>query len=201
LPVPGVPEYIEGSRYYSHPNNKLYEHSRVLKLHGCIDWLRYTDSRLYPGPESESPPAKGIVYQRFSQFRMGESPRVGSWFMEPVVIPPQLYKDYQRAPFPAIWSAALDSLKECETLVVVGYSFPPTDFRTRRLFLEAFSDHALTNLIVVNPDPSIAGIVRQLCHYSGPVVTCQDLPSFYGLPASYFDLLPVTEVNSKGSRE
>jgi hypothetical protein len=113
--------------------------------------------------------------------------------MEPAVIPPQLYKDFQQDPFPAIWSAALNTLKECKTLVVIGYSFPPTDFRTRRLFLEAFSDHALTSLIVVNLDPSIAGTVRQLCHYSGPVVTCNDLRSFYGLPASWFDLAAVTQ--------
>jgi hypothetical protein len=117
--------------------------------------------------------------------------------MEPVVIPPQFYKTFQQDPVPAIWSGALQSLKECTTLVVIGYSFPPTDFRTRRLFLEAFSDHRLDSLVVVNPDPSIAGIVRQLCHYSGPIVTCHDLRSFYGLPASWFDLLPATDADQE----
>jgi hypothetical protein len=49
LPVAGVPPYVEGRRYYSHPNNKLYSATRVLKLHGSIDWLRYTDQRRHRG--------------------------------------------------------------------------------------------------------------------------------------------------------
>jgi hypothetical protein len=194
LPVAGSLGHIEGNRYYAHPQNKLYRQNRVLKLHGSIDWLRYTDSRAYPAFEPEDePPKKGLVLTRHSNFWMGDSPKIGPWRMEPIIIPPFLYKNFREPPFPAVWSAALETLSECKTLIVVGYSFPPTDFRTRRLFLEAFSDHALTSLVVVNPDTSITGVVRQLCHYSGPVVTCNDLHSFYGEPASWFDFHTVTE--------
>jgi hypothetical protein len=96
----------------------------VLKLHGSIDWLRYTDSRAYPGPESKSPAPKGVVLAQHSQYWMGESPTMNTWLMEPVVIPPQLYKTFRQDPFPAVWSTALKSLRECKTLVVIGYSFP-----------------------------------------------------------------------------
>jgi hypothetical protein len=40
--------------------------------------------------------------------------------MEPVIIPPHLYKNFGEHPFPTIWSAALDTLKECKTLIVIG---------------------------------------------------------------------------------
>jgi SIR2-like domain len=186
LPVAGIPPQVDGSRYYSHPNNQLYDSTRVLKLHGSIDWLRYTDSRVYPLPDESPAPTKGIVLERHSHYWMGESPTKGPWRMEPVIIPPLLYKDFREHPFPSVWNAALDSLRECETLIVVGYSFPPTDFRTRRLFLEAFSGHAPTSVVVINPDPAVAGAVRHLTHFKGAVMTCDNLPSLYGLPGSWF---------------
>lgn len=189
LPVAGVPQQIEGKRYYGHPTNALYEVHRVLKLHGSIDWLTYTPRRMIP-PEIESrepgQPPDGIVLERHPNFWMGESPTRNGWHMEPVVIPPQLYKQFQQHPFPTVWHEALTTLTTCETLIVVGYSFPPTDFRTRRLFLEAFSEHRLKQLIVVNPDTSVAGIVRGLTRYQGPVVSCDSLGSLYDLPTSWF---------------
>jgi hypothetical protein len=194
LPIAGVPPYVDGSRYYAHPNNRLYESNRVLKLHGSIDWLRYTDQRVYPQPYDEEPqPTPGIVLESGSHYWMGESPTRGPWRMEPVVIPPLLHKNFGEHPFPIVWQAALETLSECETLVIIGYSFPPTDFRTRRLFLEAFSEHTLKSLVVINPDPAVAGIARQLTHFNGAVVICDDLRAFYGLPATWFeDVGPVT---------
>lgn len=102
------------------------------------------------------------MLERYASYWMGESPsRIGPgqarWQMEPFVIPPLLYKDFREHPFPAVWDTALKTLGECETLVVIGYSFPATDFRTRRLFLEAFSEPTLKSLVVVNPDATVAG--------------------------------------------
>jgi hypothetical protein len=189
LPIAGVPPIVDRQRYYGHPNNSLYRANRVLKLHGSIDWLRYTDVRRYPPFEGENQrePKQGIVLERHPSYWFGEQPSRDVWQMEPIVIPPQLYKRFDEHPFPTIWEAALDTLRECHTLVVIGYSFPPTDFRARRLFREAFSEHAVRNLMVVNPDPGVVGIVRQLTHFNGAVVTCDDLRALYGLPASWFD--------------
>jgi hypothetical protein len=189
LPVAGVSQYVDGPRYYGHANNKLYEAARVLKLHGSIDWLRYTDQRRYPS-FAEEPPRElrhGIVLDRSPSYWLGELPSRDVWQMEPIVIPPLLYKRFDQHPFPTVWQAALQTLSQCETLVVIGYSFPPTDFRTRRLFLEAFAQPHLTRLIVINPDPSVAGIARQLTHFRGAVTICDDLRALYGLPASWLD--------------
>ena len=190
LPVAGVPPQIAGDRYYSHPNNALYEDKRLLKLHGSIDWLKYTARRVIPAEYEDQPPGPtptGIVLERDANFWMGESPTRNGWHMEPLVIPPQLYKKFEEEPFPKVWAEALRTLSQCRTLIVVGYSFPPTDFRTRRLFLEAFSDHVLEQLVVVNPDTSIAGVVRRLTRFDGPVTSCDNLSSLYGLASSWFD--------------
>ena len=194
LPVAGVPPYVDGGRYYRHPNNQLYSATRVLKLHGSIDWLRYTDQRRYP-PFEDDPqePKTGIVLERHPTYWFGEAPSRDMWRMEPIVIPPLLYKRFDEEPFPAVWDAALQTLSECQTLIVIGYSFPPTDFRTRRLFLEAFSEHSLDNLVVINPDPMVAGTARQVTHFSGAVMTCDDLRALHGLPQSWFDFPAATE--------
>jgi hypothetical protein len=107
--------------------------------------------------------------------------------MEPIIIPPLLYKRFGDPPFPDVWHHALETLSECETLIAIGYSFPTTDFRTRRLFLEAFSKPHLRSLMVINPDPNVSGQLRELTHFKGAVITCDDLRSFYGLPSSWFD--------------
>ncbi len=191
LPIAGIPPQVSGARYYGHPNNALYKRTRVLKLHGSIDWLKYTSLRFVP-PENEGQPAPpkpvGLVLERHPNYWLGESPTRNGWRMESVVIAPQLYKQYGEHPFPQVWAEAANTLSDCRTLIVVGYSFPPTDFRTRRLFLEAFSSHGLSQLVVVNPDTSVVGVVRKLTGYAGPVTSCDSLQSLYGLPLSWFDV-------------
>jgi SIR2-like domain len=184
IPMPGASVYVGGSRYYSHPDNVLYDDRRVLKLHGSINWLKYTDQR------SDRPifsaagrtPPNGIFFQPSESGWLGRPIEDDGWFMEPVIIPPQLYKEYDQEPYSAIWQTALQSLSECQTLIVAGYSFPPTDFRTRRLFLEAFSDHQPDTLVVVNPDRNVKEIARRLTHYSGNIDAYDDLATFYGVP-------------------
>jgi hypothetical protein len=186
LPVPGAWNPISGSRYYEHQSNELYACRRVLKLHGSINWLKYTSSRHLPAvPGYEGSTPTGVVLEGLHSSSLDPLPTRNGWYMEPVVIPPQLYKQFDSNPFRQVWTEALSSLSQCRELIVIGYSFPPTDFRTRRLFLEAFSDHSLDQLTVVNPDTSVTALVRRLTHFNGPVTSCDSLSSLYGLPPSY----------------
>jgi hypothetical protein len=190
LPIAGVSKHVAGDRYYRHPANQLYTTTRVLKLHGSIDWLTYTSRRYMPpeiDPGTTVPPG-GLVLETYPTFWMGESPTCNGWYMEPRIIAPQLYKNFQIDPFPDVWRLALQTLAECRTLIVIGNSLSPTDFRTRRLLLEAFSNHQLENLVVINPDTAVLGSIRELTHYAGPAVSCSDLSAFYRLPLSWFDL-------------
>lgn len=107
--------------------------------------------------------------------------------MEPLIIPPVLRKSFDSHPFPDVWNCALESLSSCRTLVIVGYSIPPTDFRIRRLFREAFDvNHKPEELVIVNPDPSVAERVWAALNYRGTTSLCPDLPTYYGVPESGF---------------
>jgi len=48
-----------------------------------------------------------------------------------------------------------------------GYSFPSTDFNTKRLFLESFADNVPEQLIIVNPNGEAAEKARDSCHFKG----------------------------------
>jgi len=106
------------------------------------------------------------------------------WYLDPVMITPVLHKEeYLQDPFysrifSTIWKKAKEALSKCERLIVIGYSFPTTDFLTKKLFLESFSENTLEELIVVNPDTSIVQKVKNLCHFEKPIVICKDLHEF-----------------------
>jgi hypothetical protein len=46
------------------------------------------------------------------------------------------------------------------------------------MFLEAFSENNLEELIVVNPDTSVVQKVKDLCHFNKPVIVCKDLGEY-----------------------
>jgi hypothetical protein len=76
-----------------------------------------------------------------------------------------------------LWKRAGEALAECKRLVVIGYSFSSTDFRTKKLFLESFSSNNLQELIVVNPHKSIVETAEKLCHFKNAKVF-PDLTSY-----------------------
>ena len=99
---------------------------------------------------------------------------------ERLLVTPVLYKQelLQTSMFPTLWQRALSELSGCRRLVIVGYSFPPTDFGTKRLFLEAFADRPpLEELIIVNPDPALH-LIRRLIHHDGPIISLNNLEAY-----------------------
>jgi hypothetical protein len=72
------------------------------------------------------------------------------------IIPPTWFKDdVQREPFLTVWKKARAAIKDCEALIVIGYSLPRTDLFSRALFkveTSARNKRPLRFLIVVNPD-------------------------------------------------
>jgi hypothetical protein len=65
-------------------------------------------------------------------------PSLHNLYIDPLIITPILHKDkfledqlYSRLLKP-LWKKAKDVLSCCKKLVVIGYSFPPTDFMTKR---------------------------------------------------------------------
>jgi len=175
----GVSKYVDGHRFYSHPKNTMYDW-KILKLHGSLNWFRYLQP-LSPVFEENLPKDKrNDVILMGGYWHIGMPPMVGSWFVDPLIITPQLYKEkyYETDLFSNLWAQAKELMEKCTSLVIIGYSFPPTDFAIRKLLLESFVNTELKELVVVNPDTSVVRSIKELVHFTKPVLVCYNLEEF-----------------------
>jgi len=185
----GLSTYVEGSRFYSHPDNKLYPW-KILKLHGSLNWFRYMPFRKYPpvNPSDEQLPKEKLEEVLLIQGRWWfiAPPDLRGWLLDPLIITPVLYKSqfYEHRVFSNTWRQAHNELSTCKRLAVVGYSFAPTDFYVRKLFLDAFCEKPPEELIIVNPETSVVQIAKDLTHFSKPVLVCRDLEEYLRLYAT-----------------
>jgi hypothetical protein len=63
-----------------------------------------------------------------------------------------------------LWSKAEEALKICDSLVIVGYSFPEADERTKDLFRKSFSNNKTPKeILVVSPNKDVKERVKKLC--------------------------------------
>jgi hypothetical protein len=77
----------------------------------------------------------------------------------PLMIPPVKQKTYDFFGdlFGVVWGRAQGALERADEIVIVGYSFPRTDHRSNRLFVESFRNRAAPPRITIL-DPSPTGI-------------------------------------------
>jgi hypothetical protein len=158
-----------------------------LKLHGSLNWFRYTDfAKLSSDGTPQRAENRGQTLVRpVDSPRMVSAPgyilvRPDGNLLEQLIITPVLNKDVAQKPFAHIWKKAREEMRECSRLVVCGYSFPPSDFATQRLFLESFVEGPPDELVIINPDTSVVSRVKYLCHFEGLVSVCSDLREFTG---------------------
>lgn len=182
----GLSAYVDGNRFYGHPRNKLYSW-KILKLHGSLNWFQYLPIRKY---QSLDPADKELSEEKLRQVLLirghwwfGEPPDLRGWLLNPLIITPVLYKDqfYQHPVFSNVWRQAEHELSSCKRLVVIGYSFAPSDFSIRRLFLESLCESRLEELVVVNPDTRVVQTAKELTHFRKPVLVCSDLTEYLRL--------------------
>ena len=183
-------QIVEGKRFYSHPKNGLYSWP-ILKLHGSLNWFRNLAFRLWEpkqGAPSSGKIKEEIVLQKTLSRILEPTIARDSPALTRIMITPTIHKDdlihshpaYERI-FDPLWKKAREALSSCTKLVVIGYSFLPTDFQTKRLLLESFSDHSLEELIVVNPDTSVCRRIEERCHFNKPVILCANLDEFLSI--------------------
>lgn len=184
LPIAGVGIAVPGSRYFKHPENALYASRRVLKLHGSINWIYHSGPTApFSGPRYIWRQPGDVILERHPQIHptMGPvwTPDYDGDMAEPLLIPPQLIKPLDHPILQTVWSAARETLSTCRRLVIVGYSFPPTDFHVRQLFLEVFARHNLVELIIVNPDQAVQETAIRLTHFTGEPHWFHNLSALY----------------------
>ncbi len=104
------------------------------------------------------------------------------------MITPILNKDpfLAEPPFQPLWTRAKTALSNCKKLIVIGYSFPPTDFHARHLLRQAFRSHPPQEVVIVNPDTTVVNEVLKLTHVEAAPSwhsTVEDYVSSAPLPA------------------
>ncbi len=174
--------------FYSKPGNELYESKRVLKLHGSINWWTPQAARanaLGSQAKNECPGLRAPVSSQIKWLN-GSHPTSGAWFEDPVIVPPVLSKQFNDLPFPLVWAQARASLESCRRLVIVGYSFPPTDFNTKKLFLDAFAGETklLEDVIIVNPSSDSIQVVQRLTNIDSKAIRRLDFDEYLDMPSS-----------------
>jgi len=177
----GVSTYVEGERFYNAHSEGLYSNV-ILKLHGSINWFVYSGVRKYAFANEDVVSHKGKTLLSRGHWWFNEPAEKDGEIIEPLIITPTLYKNYaENDLISSVWQQAKKSLDGCNRLVVGGYSFPPTDFAVRKLFLEAFEAHSPDEIIVINPDTSVVKTIKELSHFDKPIVVCKDLVEFVKL--------------------
>ena len=122
-----------------------------LKMHGSLNWTTCTNASC---PRS----ANIEIDAPFHSLLLDNSPTGSGRRCDAckgkrttVLVPPLLNKPVMHTPvFRNIWSNALYKLEQAQKVVIIGYSFPPTDFYTEWLFRSADLDEE-TPVQVVNP--------------------------------------------------
>lgn len=99
---------------------------------------------------------KGI----FSPF---DEPSVNGIPSSPVLITPVRQKKYDiyQAPLESIWDQAHAAMKDAEKIVIIGYSFPPTDVRPLELLKDALNSRG-NEITVEIVSPSADEIVERI---------------------------------------
>ncbi|AGK95226.1 SIR2 family protein [Clostridium pasteurianum] len=171
--------YIKKEDFYNMSNSSLYNWN-ILKLHGSLNWFKCIPASEYTLFKNY----RNDVNCKKAQFILADTNRYfnehtdNNLIVDPLIIPPVLYKDYSQDIISTLWDGAKEILSCCKTLIVIGYSFPPTDFGIKKLLLEAFEFNRLDNLIIVDPNTSVINTVKQLTHYNKPALVCNDLSEF-----------------------
>ncbi len=95
------------------------------------------------------------VIQRPPWKASGTAGEVGLSSM-PVIIPPVKAKTYDLfgSLFRQVWEDAERALRLAEHIVIIGYSFPRTDHRSNRLFMDSFlSRERIPQITIIDPSP------------------------------------------------
>ncbi len=155
-------------------NNR--EQGFYLKLHGSIDWVCCQDStcrnhRIFFRGWIGTPK---IRYSPENPCLMCGSGLVS------VIIPPAMKKSFEKFPkMGLIWNMAYRELKVADRWILIGCSFPESDYYLRWLLREAYRNNPHhPEVTVVNPDPKVCDTMRRILGISEPHFWFNDLQEF-----------------------
>lgn len=193
--------FADGEVYYSVPENKLYD-SPILKLHGSVNWYRVYKIDDALREKSDENIDEQVVLLNTHVHRYGSQPPLAlreiDAVVETLIITPTSNKRTDdNSILSQLWKIARDKLSNCKKLIVVGYSFPATDFHVRRLLLESFVDNVLTELVIINPAPELVEVVKNLTHFQGEVKYFRNLEDYYGITSKQKEIVSSASISDE----
>lgn len=154
----------QGPVYAFGPEVRACYPTKLLKLHGSLNWVVRSDTgEVQPLTLQEY--FSKYTYQGWDKQGTCHIP-IGSQLQEyyskytdikvepePVIVPPTWNKaDYHQL-LSTIWSTAAKELEEAEYIFIIGYSLPETDAFFRLLYgLGTVGETPLRKIVVYNPD-------------------------------------------------
>lgn len=134
----------------------------LLKLHGSIDWFkknRKTESYIQ-SPEFVHLFGNYYRYELFTNLNNPELiPDEIAQLMEichPVLVPPTHFKSFGDRFIRKIWRVVWREMSRMDHLVIIGYSFPESDFAMRQLLASMICRPLIEKpprVTIINPDP------------------------------------------------
>ncbi|MDX6577836.1 MAG: hypothetical protein QOE96_3789 [Blastocatellia bacterium] len=122
-----------------------------LKMHGSLNWFLCTNNFC---PNSDKPWVSIHTNECLAMSQHGKDYicLYCAGLLTPYLIPPLLNKLVLRDKISRnIWSNALAILRSASKIVIIGYSFPATDFYSEWLFRTALKGYRDVKIWVVNP--------------------------------------------------
>lgn len=129
------PDMLLGKYKPNKSNNGIHKSAvvgiEILKLHGSIDTKDPTHN---------------------TNIRVVNDDGSVSWESIPAIVPPVLDKSRYYAGLKDLWSKAHLALEQADEIVVIGFSFPPTDISCQFLFKSALKNCNGVRVVPVNRD-------------------------------------------------
>lgn len=129
---------------------------RYMAGYGPYSYGYYPPNLDFPG--RPAPPGYALLQVRPKvPWRAEGSSGDGGLVSMPLIIPPVKHKTYDMYGdlFGGLWREAEDLLAQADTIIVIGYSFPPTDLQADHLFRRAFGRRkSMPQVIIVDPMPA-----------------------------------------------
>lgn len=143
----GVPCSLLSSRRHflpDRPPSEIY----LLKLHGSFNWLYCPNCKqLFTELENMD---NRLIFKYSYANKINCPHRSCRQLLQPIIIPPTMMKNYRTMPFThQLWRRARQALGNADHIVIIGYSFPAADFRTKWLFRKAMEQSKKSKKVTV----------------------------------------------------
>ena len=129
-------KYIDANTKTDDIQSLTYQSCPIVKLHGSLNWEESYDNKFHKVTYMSPPHQMEAQVEPF----YGADPK----WRQPAIIPPTIYKqeinddsrinNHLSRAILQQWRAAITLLSMADIIIIVGYSFPSTDFHAKRIF-------------------------------------------------------------------